>query len=120
MAAATLPSWRTLALTALAMLAFAANSLLCRLALQQAAIDPASFGSVRLASGAIALAAVLHWRRRQESAVATARPDWLAASMLWLYVACFSFAYVSLSAGTGALVLFGAVQLTMFGVGLQR
>jgi drug/metabolite transporter (DMT)-like permease len=120
MATPAQPTWRTLVLTVLAMLAFAANSLLCRLALQQGAIDPASFGSVRLASGTLTLAAVLALRRRSDAGAPAARRDWLAAAMLWLYVACFSFAYVSLSAGTGALVLFGAVQLTMFSVGLQR
>ena len=55
-------SARTLLLTAVAMLAFAANSLLCRLALQQASIDPASFGSVRLVSGAVVLAAIMRLR----------------------------------------------------------
>ena len=106
---------RTLLLTTVAMLAFAANSLLCRLALQQASIDPASFGSARLVSGALVLAAIVRLR----SAPAVARTDWLAAAMLWTYVACFSFAYLTLAAGTGALILFGAVQLTMFGVGLH-
>ena len=109
---------RTVVLTLIAMLAFAANSLLCRLALQQAAIDPASFASVRLVSGALVLAAIVRLRRSPDAARA-ARPDWLAAAMLWTYVACFSFAYLSLSAGTGALILFGAVQMTMFGVGLK-
>jgi drug/metabolite transporter (DMT)-like permease len=109
-------SARTLLLTAVAMLAFAANSLLCRLALQQASIDPASFGSVRLVSGAVVLAALMRLRAGPPAA---ARADWLAAVMLWAYVACFSFAYLSLAAGTGALILFGAVQLTMFGAGLR-
>ena len=108
-------SLRTIALTTLAMLAFAANSLLCRLALAQSAIDPASFGSVRLVSGALVLTFMLRLRSARPPAANT---DWLAAVMLWAYVACFSFAYMSLSAGTGALILFGAVQLTMFGVGL--
>ena len=107
---------RTLLLTTVAMLAFAANSLLCRLALQQASIDPASFGSVRLVSGALVLAAIV---RLRSGPPAVARTDWLAAAMLWTYVACFSFAYLTLAAGTGALILFGAVQLTMFGVGLH-
>ena len=107
---------RTVALTVVAMLAFAANSLLCRLALQQAAIDPASFGSVRLVSGALVLAAIVRLRAGPPAA---ARTDWLAAVMLWAYVACFSFAYLTLAAGTGALILFGAVQLTMFSVGLH-
>lgn len=108
---------RTLALTGVAMLAFAANSLLTRLALQQSSIDAASFGSVRLAAGALMLAAIV--RLRPGPAVA-ARADWLAATMLWAYVVCFSFAYLSLAAGTGALILFGAVQMTMFSVGLWR
>ncbi len=106
---------RTIALTALAMLAFAANSLLCRLALQQQSIDAASFGSVRLVSGALVLWAIVHVR---SGARAQARTDWLAATMLWAYVAGFSFAYITLPAGTGALILFGAVQLTMFSAGL--
>ena len=105
-----------MALTVLAMLAFAANSLLCRLALQQASIDAASFGSVRLVSGALVLMAIV---RLRGGPPATARTDWLAAAMLWAYVAGFSFAYVTLPAGSGALILFGAVQLTMFVVGLR-
>ena len=99
------------------MVAFAANSLLCRMALRQAEIDPASFASVRLVSGALVLAAIV--RFKPGAAAAPMRPDWLAAAMLWVYVACFSFAYLSLAAGTGALILFGAVQLTMFSVGLH-
>ena len=106
---------RAAALTTVAMLAFAANSLLCRLALQQQSIDAASFGSVRLVSGALVLMAIVRWRTKP----ATARTDWLAATMLWAYVAAFSFAYITLPAGTGALILFGAVQLTMFAVGLR-
>ncbi|MET3442051.1 drug/metabolite transporter (DMT)-like permease [Variovorax paradoxus] len=106
---------QTVALTVVAMVAFAANSLLCRLALQQRGIDPASFGSIRLVSGAITLAIVVQLRARPAS---PDRADWLAAAMLFAYVAFFSFAYLSLSAGTGALILFGAVQLTMLGAGL--
>lgn len=107
----------TLALTAAAMLAFAANSLLCRLALQREGIDPASFGAVRVVSGALALVLIVRLRGGQYAAP---RGDWWSAAMLFAYVAFFSFAYVSLPAGTGALVLFGAVQLTMFGVALYR
>lgn len=110
-----MPALRTIALTVAAMLAFAANSILCRLALAQGSIDPASFGSLRLVSGALTLALVL--RLRPVPAGAPARIDWLAAAMLFAYVACFSFAYLSLSAGTGALVLFGAVQITMLAAG---
>jgi drug/metabolite transporter (DMT)-like permease len=116
MPAIALSGGRTLVLTALAMLAFAGNSLLTRLALAAPpSIDAASFGSVRLASGALLLAVLVRWRA--PTATPT-RADWVAAAMLWLYVACFSFAYVTLSAGTGALILFGSVQLTMFAVGL--
>ena len=98
------------------MLAFAANSLLCRLALQQAAIDPTSFGSIRLVSGALMLALIVRVKGGRSQ---PAKADWLAAAMLFAYVAFFSFAYLSLSAGTGALLLFGAVQLTMFTAGLR-
>jgi drug/metabolite transporter (DMT)-like permease len=102
---------RTTAATAFALVAFASNSVLCRLALGRAAIDAASFSTIRLASGAIMLvmiASVL-------GAGGAARPpgSWASASLLFLYSAAFSFAYLSLSAGTGALILFGAVQLTM-------
>ncbi|KDB08253.1 protein of unknown function DUF6 transmembrane [Burkholderia sp. lig30] len=109
------PTLRAIALTSAAMVAFASNSLLCRLALQHARIDPASFASVRLVSGALMLAAIVRTGARRPPQ----RADWLAATMLFAYVAFFSFAYLTVSAGTGALVLFGAVQLTMFGAGLH-
>jgi len=108
-------SARIALLTALAMLAFAANSLLCRVALLQSSIDPASFASVRLVSGALALALIV---RLKSGKAPSARADWPAAAMLFGYVSCFSFAYVTLSAGTGALILFGTVQLTMLTAGL--
>jgi drug/metabolite transporter (DMT)-like permease len=110
------PALATAALTALAMLAFAANSLLCRMALQQARIDPASFGAIRLAAGAAVLMLVMG---AQAGLRARQGGDWPAAVMLFLYVACFSFAYLRLAAGSGALILFGAVQLTMFAAGLR-
>jgi drug/metabolite transporter (DMT)-like permease len=110
------PLLKTLALTAAAMLAFAANSLLCRLALQQGLIDPASFASIRLVAGAITLAVIVRLRSHRP---APGQADWLAAAMLFAYVAFFSFAYLTLPAGTGALILFGAVQVTMFSVGLR-
>lgn len=106
----------TMTVTAVAMLAFAANSLLCRLALQQGAIDAASFASIRLVSGAITLAVIVQLKSDR---AASAHADWFAAAMLFAYVAFFSFAYLTLPAGTGALILFGAVQLTMFSVGLR-
>jgi drug/metabolite transporter (DMT)-like permease len=107
---------QTTVLTAVAMLAFAANSLLCRLALLGRGIDPASFAGIRLVSGAIMLAVIVRFRSERP---APGHADWLAAAMLFAYVAFFSFAYLTLSAGTGALILFGAVQLTMFSVGLR-
>jgi drug/metabolite transporter (DMT)-like permease len=98
------------------MCAFAANSLLCRAALADPLIDAASFTTVRLISGALVLY-VLTLQRGPD--VPEAPRDWLATSMLFLYAVSFSFAYLSLSAGTGALILFGAVQLTMLGAGLR-
>jgi drug/metabolite transporter (DMT)-like permease len=105
-----------LALTAIAMLAFAANSLLCRLALGQGAIDAASFATVRVVAGAVTLGLIVltRWRTRGVPAA-----DWRSATMLFVYVAGFSFAYLTLSAGTGALILFSAVQLTMFATALR-
>jgi drug/metabolite transporter (DMT)-like permease len=106
----------TLSLTVLAMLAFAGNSLLCRLALQDTGIDPASFTTVRLVSGALMLWLIVHWRGgRAQSA-----GSWPSAAALFAYAAAFSFAYISLTAATGALLLFGAVQATMIGYGLWR
>lgn len=107
------PGMRVAALTSIAMLAFASNSLLCRLALQAGRIDAASFGSLRLVSGALMLAIVARAGARRPAPPA----DWPAAAMLFVYVACFSFAYLTVSAATGALILFGAVQLTMFAAG---
>jgi drug/metabolite transporter (DMT)-like permease len=110
------PVWRTLALTLLALVAFAGNSLLCRQALQHSAIDAASFSSLRLAAGAAMLAGIVRWRG---VAASPARRDGWAALMLFAYMACFSFAYDWLDAATGALILFGAVQVTMFAAGLR-
>lgn len=109
-------SGRLLALTALAMTAFAANSILCRLALEQTPIDPATFTSVRLVSGAVVLWLIVRVRAGHPPRAG----DWWSALALFAYAAAFSFAYVSLSAGTGALLLFGCVQATMICVGLWR
>jgi drug/metabolite transporter (DMT)-like permease len=103
-----------LLLTFLAMLAFAGNSLLCRMALQHTRIDPASFTSLRLLSGALMLGLIVRLR----SASHSPGGSWLSALALFAYAAGFSYAYVSLPAATGALLLFGAVQATMIGVGL--
>jgi drug/metabolite transporter (DMT)-like permease len=97
------------------MLAFAGNSLICRLALRDGAIDPASFTSVRLAAGAISLLAIFLLSRRGESL--RGHGSWLSALSLFVYATCFSYAYITLSAGTGALILFGCVQGTMIVIG---
>ncbi len=107
---------RTALLTAVAMMAFAANSLLCRLALGHHSIDAATFTSVRVISGAAMLTAIMLLRGNARVAMTV---DRRAAAMLFTYMVFFSFAYLSLSAGTGALILFGAVQLTMFSVALR-
>ncbi|HWY41429.1 MAG TPA: DMT family transporter [Chthoniobacterales bacterium] len=158
---------RVLILTVVAMIAFASNSLLCRVALKQTAIDPASFTFVRILSGAVALWLILQSRRKLivdrirragrpadglQSPVgrrvsdsgereSTAPPlvessssgsslvtghwslqngNWPSALALFVYAAGFSFAYVDLSAGTGALLLFGAVQATMILWGFHK
>jgi drug/metabolite transporter (DMT)-like permease len=108
---------RTVLLTAVAMGAFAANSLLCRLALGQELIDAATFTTVRVISGAVSLSLIALFRRRTHH---RGTADWRSAAMLFTYMAFFSFAYLSLSAGTGALILFGAVQLTMFIFALRQ
>ena len=110
------PVLHVAALTLLALLAFAANSILCRLALRETDIDPLGFTLLRLASGAAMLAVLVRWRRR-------ARPlagDWGSALALFAYALAFSLAYVELTAATGALLLFGAVQLTMVGFGVRQ
>ena len=112
-----MPLSRTVTLTVLAMLAFAGNSLLCRAALQHTGMDAATFTSVRLATGAATLAVLVAWRK---SGPAWRAGNWPSAAALCVYAAGFSFAYVSLTAATGALLLFGAVQATMIGHGLYR
>jgi drug/metabolite transporter (DMT)-like permease len=110
-------SAQSVILTIIAMVAFAANSLLCRLALGEGLVDAASFTTVRVAAGAATLALILlpRWRASSRASV-----DWRSVAMLFTYMVFFSFAYLSLSAGTGALLLFGAVQLTMFAVALRK
>jgi drug/metabolite transporter (DMT)-like permease len=132
-------STRLFILTLLAMLAFASNSLLCRAALKQTNIDAATFTFTRIFSGAVALWLLVSVRRRmtfnktatplRESFSGSSRitrhssllhGNWLSALALFAYAAGFSFAYTSLSAGTGALLLFGAVQATMILWGLHK
>ena len=103
-------------LTALAMLAFAGNSLLCRLALKNIGIDAASFTAIRLISGAIVLCLIV----RIKNGKTIDSGNWLSAFALFAYAACFSFAYLQLSAATGALLLFASVQASMIGYGIAR
>jgi drug/metabolite transporter (DMT)-like permease len=100
---------RVFVLTLVAMTAFAGNSLLCRLALKQTSIDAATFTFIRIVSGAIALRLIVRMRGRSLQKAGS----WFSALTLFAYAAGFSFAYISLPAGTGALLLFGAVQATM-------
>lgn len=103
-------------LTVLAMIAFAANSVLCRLALLKTSIDPATFTTVRIVVGAATLGLIVIAR----GGTIRGHGSWLAALALFAYAIAFSFAYVELAVATGALLLFGAVQATMIGVGLSR
>ncbi len=105
---------RVIAPTSLAMIAFAGNSLICRAALNHTRIDAASFTTVRLISGALMLGLIVSMRRGTPAGSG----NWLSAFALFVYAAGFSFAYVSLPAATGALLLFGAVQVTMIGYGV--
>ena len=141
--------------TTFALVAFAFNSILCRLALRGEEADAAGFTTVRIVAGAVALIAISYvvgrrvprYRRphvskgnamipQHESHLADANPappepnvalthvratdtrstdtgSWASACLLFAYAVCFSFAYLGLTAGTGALILFGAVQMTM-------
>ncbi len=98
-------------LTSLALIAFAANSVLCRLALGSGAIDAASFTVIRLITGVIVLVVIA--TTQYKSDLIQTRGSWQASFMLLLYAITFSYAYISLDTGTGALILFGSVQITM-------
>ena len=132
-------STRILIFTLLAMIAFASNSLLCRVALKENSIDPATFTFLRICSGAVALWLIMSVRKKMivertasplgetfSSSSFVARHlllrygNWSSAAALFVYASGFSFAYTSLSAGTGALLLFGAVQATMILWGLHK
>lgn len=105
------------------MIAFASNSLLCRVALRQTGTDAASFTLVRIVSGAVALWLITkarNWSMVDRSPSSIRNGTWFSALALFTYAAAFSFAYVNLSAGTGALLLFGAVQATMILWGLHK
>ena len=118
---------KTFLLTALALASFAANSILCRLALADGEIDPAGFTLIRLVSGAVLLALLLRGSRSRRDEPpggygnqSNAGRAWLSGGLLFAYAGPFSFAYVGLSAGAGALILFGSVQATMLWVSIIR
>jgi drug/metabolite transporter (DMT)-like permease len=111
---------RTLVYTGFAMVAFATNSILCRLALGGAAIDPASFTALRLVSGALVLWLLAASGAIRRDSRTGSSGSWLSAAMLFVYAVTFSFAFVRLQAGTGALILFGAVQATMLMTAIFR
>jgi len=128
------PALRAAGLTTLAMLAFAGNSLLCRLALGRGLLDAGTFATVRILCGALLLTLLVS-RATRHAVDPDAEPargrdrfargpaddarDWIAAIALAVYMVSFTFAYLSLAAGTGALLLFAAVQLTMFVAALR-
>jgi drug/metabolite transporter (DMT)-like permease len=108
---------QTVLLTTITIIAFASNSLLNRLALGQNTIDPTSYTTIRLVSGAMMLSVIASLKRKKEEPLW--RGSWISAAFLFLYAITFSFAYLSLSTGTGALILFGSVQLTMIVAALR-
>ena len=107
---------RTLILTLIALIAFAANSVLARLGLTIGEIGPWGFSLIRLVSGAVILALLVS--RKNGVIKAATYGSWSGAAALLVYTAFFSYAYLSLPAGTGALILFALVQVTMVGAGL--
>lgn len=112
---------RTIALTILTMIAFAANSVLCRIALGNELIDAATFTTIRLGSGALSLLVILYLKQPQYFEKLSIKTFNFSSSFsLFLYAICFSYAYIEISTGTGALILFGTVQLTMIVAGIVK
>lgn len=101
----------TVFLTGLALIAFAANSVLCRLALGNGTLDASSFTGIRLLSGAFTLFIIISLKGGSKEA--SSKGSWTAGLVLFLYAITFSYAYLSVDTGTGALILFGSVQITM-------
>ena len=102
---------KTIALTSFSLIAFAGNSILCKLALGQNRLDAASFTIIRLLSGIIVLLLISQVFGRKSNSIN--KRNWISSAALFLYAVTFSYAYISLDTGTGALILFGAVQITM-------
>lgn len=111
---------KTLLLTGITLIAFAANSVLTRQALGGAHIDPVGFTAIRLLSGAVMLTLLMSLKAKSERQPLLRHGSWHSAAALLAYAITFSFAYISLDAGVGALILFAAVQATMIGVGIWR
>jgi drug/metabolite transporter (DMT)-like permease len=111
---------RTALLTAAALVGFAANSLLCRMALGPGLVDAATFTSIRIVSGAVALFLLARAASARRPAVVSGAGSWASAAALFAYAAAFSFAYLRIGAGVGALLLFGAVQVTMLAWALSH
>lgn len=118
-------NWLTFVTSCLALIAFAANSVLCRIALGNSSIDPTGFTGIRMLSGAITLAIIVMLfskKHRESNNVALRRvfsikntQGWLSSTVLFGYAAFFSFAYVKLNTASGALILFATVQFSMIG-----
>lgn len=123
-----MPFQRLVLWVVIAMTAFAANSLLCRMALTGTGIDPASFTSLRLASGALMLWLIVLWERHgaaiqastSSASLAVHEGNWISAAALFAYAIAFSYAYQHIATATGALLLFGSVQASMILYGLLR
>ena len=113
--------WQTGILSGLALMAFAANSVLCRMALEGGTIDATSFTGIRLISGAVMLLLLVRLSRRQKTSKKTvSKGSWLSGGMLFLYAVCFSYAYITLETGVGALIAFASVQITMIAHGFLK
>lgn len=104
--------------TSFALVCFAFNSILCRLALKSGEIDAAGFTSIRLLSGAFTLFLIFSFFGKKDSEKKTG--NWFSAFFLFAYAICFSYAYLGLTTATGALILFGSVQLTMIAAAIFK
>ena len=111
---------KTLQYLLCALVAFAANSVLCRIALGEGYIDANAFTAIRLVSGALTLALVFFLGTKNQARTKQARGSWLGGVALFLYAICFSYAYITLDTGTGALILFGTVQVTMILISVYK
>ncbi len=114
------PAWVTYAGAVLAMVAFAANSIITRAALDADSIDPATYTAIRLTSGALVLATIVLITGRAAAARAARPVPWRSATFLFLYASAFSLAYLRIGAATGALILFGTVQTVMYATAIRR